>query len=81
MAPLWLFLAPVLWLAFIYVAHFSNEPLEAVIGWALIFAPFYLVVCIAELYARIHDWWKYRSFEKQKSRAAARGTRLLCGAL
>ena len=66
MTPLWLFLAPVLWLAFIYVAHFNKEPVEAVIGWALIFAPFYFVVCIAELYARIHEWRRYHAFERRK---------------
>ena len=62
----WLFLAPVLWLAFIYVVHSSKDPVRAVVGWALIFAPLYLAVCIAEVYARIYEWRKYRNFEKRK---------------
>ena len=69
MTPQWLFLAPVLWLAFIYLVHASKDPVKAVIGWALIFAPFYFMALIAELYARIHEWRRYRSFETRTSRS------------
>jgi hypothetical protein len=62
----WLFLGPVLWLAFVYVMHSSKNPVQAVVGWALIFAPMYLVVCVAEVYARIYEWRTYRNFEKRK---------------
>jgi hypothetical protein len=60
MTPRWLLLAPVVWLALIYVAHFRHDPVKAVIGWALLFAPLYLAVCVAEIYARIYEWRAYR---------------------
>ena len=69
MTSAWLFLTPVFWLAVVYLVHAAREPVKAVIGWAVVFAPFYLVVLIAELYARIHEWRRYRSFETRKSRS------------
>ena len=64
----WLFLAPALWLVFIYVVHSAKDPVQAVVGWALIFAPLYLVVLIAEVYARIQEWIRYRSFDRGQER-------------
>jgi len=69
MGTQWLFLAPLFWLAFIYVVHTSNDPGKAVIGWALIFAPFYLVVGLAEVYARVEEWRRHR---RGKARGAQR---------
>ena len=60
----WLFLAPALWLVFIYVVHSSKDPVRAVVGWALILAPLYLVIVIAEVYARIQEWRQHRSFDR-----------------
>jgi hypothetical protein len=56
----WLFLAPAVWMAFVYVMHVSRGPWKAVMGWALLFAPFYLVLGLAEVYARVEDWRKHR---------------------
>jgi hypothetical protein len=66
MTPQWLLLAPILWFVLIYVVHSSKDPVQAVIGWALLFAPLYLAVGIAEVYARIHEWRRYRSFERER---------------
>jgi hypothetical protein len=66
MTPQWPLLAPVLWLALIYVIHSSKDPVQAVIGWALIFAPLYLAVFVAELFARIEEWRRYRAFERKR---------------
>jgi hypothetical protein len=66
MTPQWPLLAPVLWLALMYVIHSSKDPVQAVIGWALIFAPLYLAVVVAELFARIGEWRRYRAFERKR---------------
>jgi hypothetical protein len=58
-AARWLLLAPAVWLALMYAVHPSN-PAKAVIGWALVFAPFYLAVSVAEALARVQEFWKYR---------------------
>jgi hypothetical protein len=55
-----LLLAPAAWLALMYAVH-PRDPGKAVLGWALVFAPFYLAVCVAEALARIQERWKYRN--------------------
>ena len=62
MTPQWPLIAPVLWLAIIYFMHSSKNPIQAVIGWSLIFAPLFLAVGVAEVYAHVQEFLKYRSF-------------------
>jgi len=59
-AARWLFLAPFMWLALMYVAH-PHDSAKAVVGWAVIFAPLYLAGCVAEACARIQEFRRYRS--------------------
>ena len=59
-AARWLFLAPFMWLALMYVVHPHNFA-KAVVGWAVIFAPFYLAGAVAEACAQSPECRKYRS--------------------
>jgi hypothetical protein len=60
----WLFLAPALWLALIYLLHASGNPWKAVMGWALLLAPIYIAIGLAEVYARV-DGWRRRRRDKR----------------
>jgi hypothetical protein len=55
----WLLLVPVVWLVLMYSVH-TQDPVKAVVGWAIVFAPFVVAIGVAEVLARIGEWWHHQ---------------------
>jgi hypothetical protein len=59
----WTMIAPVVFLAAIYVLqgyvipdrYLSNNPTQAVIGWMIVMGPLIILAVFAEIYVRIHE--------------------------
>jgi membrane protein YdbS with pleckstrin-like domain len=55
----WLLFIPAIWLILMYAVH-TQDPVKAVVGWAIIFAPLVVAICVTEVLARIAEWWHHR---------------------
>jgi hypothetical protein len=58
-AARWLLCIPAIWLILMYAVH-TQDPVKAVVGWAIIFAPFIVAIGFAEVLARIAEWRHHR---------------------
>jgi hypothetical protein len=56
-----------------YAVH-PHDPGKAVLGWALVFAPFYVAVCVAEALARIQEFRKYRNGGRRETATPTPGS-------
>ena len=55
----WLLCIPAMWLILMYAVH-TQDPVKAVVGWAIVFAPFVVAICVARCSLRIAEWRHHR---------------------